>query len=259
MTIINMSGGKPAKPVVVEAVEETPSTLPYTFTPREGVDYLSSVTVGKDPNLVPGNVKKDVSIFGTVGTLEGGGEGDLTPIANGTMCWTWFGFGSTHLKSEGENTLHGKWWNAPQTGQVGVTDGSIVVFSPCDSSNSASSMGYALPALEEGDYMIETSPSTNSFYTMANIRNIALVCGGSLPCDLDVWYLPATFPKGGWIYTDYVNPAQTPLKGIIHLSETDSECTFRPLDGFPSVPTGTDPSTAYLIRVAVIVMAKVRT
>lgn len=75
MTIINMSGGKPAKPIVVEAVEDTPSTLPHTYVPREGVDYLSSVTVGKDPNLVPENVKKDVSIFGTVGTLESGGIG----------------------------------------------------------------------------------------------------------------------------------------------------------------------------------------
>lgn len=70
MTIINMAGGKSSKPIVVEAVEDTPSTLPHTYTPREGVDYLSSVTVGKDPNLVPGNVKKDVSIFGTVGTYE---------------------------------------------------------------------------------------------------------------------------------------------------------------------------------------------
>ena len=83
MTIINMSGGKPAKPIVVEAVEETPSTLPYTFMPKEGVDYLSSVTVGKDPNLVPGNVKKDVSIFGTVGTLEsGGGIGPDTSVSD---------------------------------------------------------------------------------------------------------------------------------------------------------------------------------
>ena len=79
MTIINMSGGKPAKPVVVEAVEETPSTLPYTFSPREGVDYLSSVTVGKDPNLVPENVKKDVNIFGTVGTLETEGGTVILP------------------------------------------------------------------------------------------------------------------------------------------------------------------------------------
>ena len=75
MTIINMSGGKPAKPIVVEAVEETPSTLPYTFSPREGVDYLSSVTVGKDPNLVPENVKSGVSIFGTEGTYQGSGGG----------------------------------------------------------------------------------------------------------------------------------------------------------------------------------------
>ena len=66
-----MSGGKPAKPVVVEAVEDTPSTLPHTYAPREGVDYLSSVTVGKDPNLVPGNVKQGVTIFGTEGTYEG--------------------------------------------------------------------------------------------------------------------------------------------------------------------------------------------
>ena len=76
MTIINMAGGKSSKPIVVEAVEDTPSTLPHTYEPREGVDYLSSVTVGKDPNLVPGNVKKDVSIFGTVGTLESG-TGDV--------------------------------------------------------------------------------------------------------------------------------------------------------------------------------------
>lgn len=72
MTIINMTGGPAPKPIVVEAVEETPSTLPHTFVPREGVDYLSSVTVGKDPNLVPENVKKDVSIFGVEGTLTGG-------------------------------------------------------------------------------------------------------------------------------------------------------------------------------------------
>ena len=79
MTIINMSGGKPAKPIVVEAVEETPSTLPYTFSPREGVDYLSSVTVGKDPNLVPGNVKQGVNIFGVEGTLSSSGI-DLSTI-----------------------------------------------------------------------------------------------------------------------------------------------------------------------------------
>ena len=78
MTIINMAGGKSSKPIVVEAVEDTPSTLPHTYVPREGVDYLSSVTVGKDPNLVPGNIKKDVSIFGTVGTLESGGVLDIS-------------------------------------------------------------------------------------------------------------------------------------------------------------------------------------
>lgn len=88
MTIINMSGGKPAKPIVVEAMEETPSTLPYTFLPREGVDYLSSVTVGKDPNLVPENVKKDVSIFGVVGDLDS--TGSFEPITQqGFIIWNY--------------------------------------------------------------------------------------------------------------------------------------------------------------------------
>lgn len=98
MTIINMSGGKPAKPIVVEAVEETPSTLPYTFLPKDGVDYLSSVTVGKDPNLVPGNVKKDVSIFGTVGTLEQGTtSNDSIPMAS-TFSISGYGYHNPVLK-----------------------------------------------------------------------------------------------------------------------------------------------------------------
>lgn len=70
MTIINTVGGPAPKPIYVEAVEDTPSTLPHTYQPSEGYDYLSSVTVGKDPNLVPENVKKDVSIFGVSGSYE---------------------------------------------------------------------------------------------------------------------------------------------------------------------------------------------
>lgn len=85
MTIINMSGGKPAKPIVVEAVEDTPSTLPHTYKPSEGYDYLSSVTVGADPNLQSGNIKQGVSIFGVEGTLtSGGGIGPDTSVSDAT-------------------------------------------------------------------------------------------------------------------------------------------------------------------------------
>lgn len=38
-------------------------------------DYLDNVTIIKDDNLIPENIKKDVNIFGVVGTLESGGGG----------------------------------------------------------------------------------------------------------------------------------------------------------------------------------------
>ena len=38
-------------------------------------DYIDSATIIKDDNLIPENIKKDVNIFGVVGTYEGGISG----------------------------------------------------------------------------------------------------------------------------------------------------------------------------------------
>ena len=38
-------------------------------------DYIDSATIIKDSNLIPENIKKDVNIFGVVGTLESGDGG----------------------------------------------------------------------------------------------------------------------------------------------------------------------------------------
>ena len=38
-------------------------------------DYIDSATIIKDDNLIPENIKKDVNIFGVVGTYESGSSG----------------------------------------------------------------------------------------------------------------------------------------------------------------------------------------
>jgi hypothetical protein len=62
-------------PYVLDSKTVNPSTNSQTVTSDE--DGLSSVTVNAvtaaiDPDLVPGNIKKDVNILGVVGTFEGG-------------------------------------------------------------------------------------------------------------------------------------------------------------------------------------------
>lgn len=50
----------------------TPNAAGQTVYPGSGYDALSSVVINGDADLVAGNVKKDINIFGVTGTFEGG-------------------------------------------------------------------------------------------------------------------------------------------------------------------------------------------
>jgi hypothetical protein len=56
-----------------------------TISPDEGYDALSSVTIEKDPDLVAGNIKKDVNVFGITGTLDAGSSDYYKSMVDGIL------------------------------------------------------------------------------------------------------------------------------------------------------------------------------
>lgn len=78
----------------------TPTTSQQTVTPTSPSNGLTSVTVNAvtsaiDSNITAGNIKKDVTILGVTGTLEGGGGG-LIITQNFTISGgaSWFNLGA---------------------------------------------------------------------------------------------------------------------------------------------------------------------
>lgn len=239
-----MSGGKPAKPIVVEAVEDTPAILPHTYAPREGVDYLSSVTVGKDPNLVPGNVKKDVTIFGTVGTLESGGGALPEPnLSSGAVTPVFIGDTAVNV-SGGHGS--GICWNIQYGFIAPPVYGNTMFMAPVTTANTISSSTRNHPPIDSGTVInLRNAPTLGQYLDVMYLRNIALALGGSLPCQVAVDYIPVAIggtssPRSIGTWSDEM---------AIHkgtLSLTEDACTFTYGDDVPQLSISGMNSTDYM-------------
>ena len=60
----------------------TPTSATQTITADSGYDGLGTITINGDLDLIPANIKKNVNIFGVVGTSE---EGDISVLQAKTI------------------------------------------------------------------------------------------------------------------------------------------------------------------------------
>lgn len=82
VNIFGIEGTYQGEQAKLQEKTATPSKEQQVINADEGYDGLSQVTINGDEDLIADNIKKDVNIFGVVGTYEGSGGGSSEEIAS---------------------------------------------------------------------------------------------------------------------------------------------------------------------------------
>ena len=77
VNIFGVTGSYEGSSPTLQSKTVTPGASQQTVQPDSGYDGLSSVVVNGDADLVAGNIKKNVEIFGVTGSYEGSGSATL--------------------------------------------------------------------------------------------------------------------------------------------------------------------------------------
>ena len=80
VNIFGIEGTYQGEQAKLQEKTATPSKEQQVINADEGYDGLSQVTINGDEDLIADNIKKDVNIFGVVGTYEGSGGGSSAEL-----------------------------------------------------------------------------------------------------------------------------------------------------------------------------------
>lgn len=81
INIFGIEGTYQGEQAKLQEKTATPSKEQQVINADEGYDGLSQVTINGDEDLIADNIKKDVNIFGVVGTYEGSGGGGTEDLS----------------------------------------------------------------------------------------------------------------------------------------------------------------------------------
>lgn len=256
----------------LQAKTATPGASQQVIEPDSGYDGLTAVTVSGDADLVAGNIKKDVEIFGVTGTYEGGGGGRVTQDSSGML--TLSEDGSIVAEVPLSVTQNGR--SVPPTGyaysevDVAVSGGSATLITKniiangnypasADNVDGFSSVLVAVPntyaagdegkVVSSGALVSQSSLSVNSNGTYdTTLKNSVVVTVPASGVNIPVLLTITTPPTK----TSYTAGEALDLTGIVVTATyangttqtVTSGCTFSPANGATLSTAGTQTITA---------------